>query len=116
MSSTISTSDIRNVHIFNRDSQELGLCRKHQRELRNSIADRLDELVTSQFFQTQFSEFLPPSDSNEEVNVRIHVSDGLITVQQIDPEGNLVGNAREVELDAINDMDERDIEDAEGIS
>jgi hypothetical protein len=95
------TSEIRNVHIYNRSSRELGLCQTHRDELCDSIAEKIDELVASQLFQTRFKDFIPPAGSHETVNVRIRITRDRITVQEVDQRGQTIGDAEGIDLDDI---------------
>lgn len=115
MSSNISTSDLKDVHIFNgRRSQELGLCRRHRQELRNAIYDELDDLVNTRLFQSQFKNFLPGSD--EEVRVKIRITGHDIIVQEVNESGRNVGPSQKINLNDIEDLDKQDIEEAKEIN
>ncbi len=115
MPSTINASDIKNIHIFNHSSKELGLCKKHHEELRRSLVDQIDDLVSSRLFQTKFRQFLPGAD--EEVNVRIRITGNRIKVQEIDEDGLNIGRAKEVDLlEVIDDLDDEDLDKADAIN
>jgi hypothetical protein len=116
MPSTISASDIRNVHIYNRrtHSREIDLCRKHQSELSDSIADKLDQLVSTKLFQNYFREFLP--NPNEEVHVKIRITDRDIVVQELDKDGHKFGHSQKVKLDQIVNLTSDEIGKAEKIN
>lgn len=115
MSSKISASDIRNVHIYN-EKTELDLCRRHRSELTESIAGKLNKLVSTKFFQKKFKEFLPNPDSNKEVRLRIRITDRDIIVQQIDEQGCGIGQSQKVHLDDIEDLENEDINEVENIN
>jgi hypothetical protein len=115
MSSTIHTSDIKNVHIFNESSKELKLCKKHREKLCHDLADQIDDLVASRLFQTRFSQFLPASD--EEVNVRIRITGDRIRVQELDQNGRNIGRAKTVDLsEAIEGLEDEDLDEAQSIN
>ncbi len=95
------TSEIRNVHIYNGRSRELGLCRTHREALCDSMAEKIDELVASPLFQTRFQDFLPSGDSHETVNVRIRITGDRITVQKVDQRGRTIGDAEAIDVDDI---------------
>jgi hypothetical protein len=118
MSSKISTSDIRNVHIYNRrtNPSEFKLCQKHRLELSDSIAGKLDQLVATKFFQNQFKDFLPNHGSNEEVHVRIRITDRHIIVQEIDEHGVGIGQSQKVNLNDVEPLETEDIDDADHIN
>jgi hypothetical protein len=110
MPSEISVSDIRNVHIYNRSSRELGLCRTHRDKLCDSIAEKLDELVASHLFQTKFKDFIPSAGSSETVNVRIRITGHRITVQELDQRGRTIGDVERLDLDNIGDEETDEVE------
>ncbi len=101
MSSKISASDIRNIHIYNgkTHSRELGLCLRHQSNLSGSISKKLNELVSEKFFQDQFKGFLP--NPNEHVHVRIRITDHNISVQKISKNGSKIGKPKTVDFDDV---------------
>lgn len=115
MPSTINASDIKNVHIFNHSSKELGLCKKHREELCDSLVDQIDDLVASRLFQSKFRQFLPASD--EEVNVRIRITGDRIKVQEIDEDGRTIGRPKEIDLlEVIDGLKDQDLDEAESIN
>ncbi len=117
MSSKISASDVNNIHIYNGDKNphELGLCQRHRSELSHMVAEKLDELVASKLFQSQFKEFLPSPDSQENVKVKIHIKDREISVQKLDERGKGTGNSKKIHLDRIG-VDRAEIEEAEAVN
>lgn len=116
MSSKINASDIKNVHIFNR-GKELGLCRGHREALHSSIVERIDDLVASRLFQMKFHRFLSDADSNEEINVRIHITGDRIKVQEIDEGGRTVGKSEELDLlEVMNGLEDDDLNEVESIN
>lgn len=116
MSCKISASDIKNIHLYNgtTDSHELKLCRTHRSQLSHLLVKKLDALVTTTLFQSQFKDFLPRPDSDEEVHVKIHITESQLIVQKLDHEGAMV-QSKTIDLKRIRDLD-NDIHEVQEIN
>ena len=112
MSSKISVSDISNVHIYNgaTDLRKLQLCKEFRSELADSMAHKLDKLVATKLFQSQFKKFLP-DDPDEDVHVKIRITENEIIVQKIDSLGDAIGRSKKIDLDKIQYLDDDDVEE-----
>jgi hypothetical protein len=114
MSSIISTSDIRNVHIYKEKnrSHELDLCRRHQRELCESISNKINKLVTTKLFQSQFKDFFPAANSDEGIHVKIRITTDSIILRKIDKDGHVLGNSQKINFNQLDDLETEGIEEA----
>ncbi|MBS0603791.1 MAG: hypothetical protein JSS60_02005, partial [Verrucomicrobia bacterium] len=105
MSSNVSASDVRNVHIHSRRDRDIALCRSHREQLGRDISGDINDLVATTLFQAHFNDFLPPHE-DDEIDVNIHVTEDTITVRSLD------GRTKTIALDDLHE----DISEVEEIN
>lgn len=107
--SSFIVSDIRSPLLYSKESftQRLSVCSEHQDSICSALTHDFKSLVSTALFQECFSRFLSENEKNP-ISIKIYVSQHAITVKT-----SII--TQTVDLDAIEDLEEQDIDEAKGI-
>ncbi len=110
MAAYIRADQISNFKIYGQHQSKLPLCRTHQTTLTHQVAEQVNALVHSRFFQEQLSSLFPDSEiqSGTSLNIRLTAKTLRIQLLRENPDDDRLireGSPITITLDSANNSD-----------
>ena len=99
MAGAIKSHHIKDLDLFrsSESSRTLRICKEHKLQLIDEIANDINDIVQTQFFQKNFKEFLPEGKSGADLYIR--VSKDKILVRKLDSTASTPAPEKTVDVD-----------------